>query len=539
MRRILKITGRTLLIIFVILVIVVILIQTRPVKNLITDLIMTNVNGQLQNAELNIQRIEMNYLSSLSLQGVSISQNGENILSLKEFSIHYSLKGILSKRITISGILFDELDLVLQQNAEGKWNVMSILPAADKKVKPEKETKNSNWVIELDDFSLRNSEIKINSSRISEIMLHFAGKYSGAESYINLDKFSFNSQGPDLKLENLDLMARLNENKFILDNMQIRTTENLITLGAEIDLDDPENGYLDLNSDSLNLTEFSGFIQQEDIKMLPEIDLGLTLKNQNANFKMEMNEAGQKLNVKGTVSSVFGSPDYRLKLALEHLDGDHWLADPQYDSDINLNLTVNGKGIEPGKAEIDIRLNVKPSYMGDRKVNAIALTGHKSGSSADFDTNIWGDFGRIDVSGTAEDIFNEVSYHLQGDLKGIDLAELVMNDSLHSDLNLGFEVTGKGSDPEFLTADLKVNGEHSEIMGMDVNTIKADIHYEKGEYIVEYLQVLNPAAKLVLKADGNIKGEQNLDFHLLPDRELTDTGVISLHSCTNNKKSDK
>jgi len=515
MRKFLKITGRTLLIILVILVIVVILIQTRPIKNLITDLIMANVNGRLQNAELSIQRIEMNYLSSLSLQGVSISQDGENILSLKEFRIHYSLKGIMSNRITISKILFDELNLALRQDAEGKWNLMTILPAVDKKEKPKNKPKNSNWEIVLDDFSLRNSEIKINSSRISDIMLHFAGKYSQDESYINLDKFSFNSHEPDLKLENLDFIARLENNKVMLDNMQIRTAENLITLGAEIDLDDLENGYIDINSDSLNLTEFSGFIQQEDIKMLPEIDIELTLKNQIANFNLKMNEADQKLNMKGTVNSVFGSPDYELRLAIEHLDGNHWLADAQYDSDINLNLTMKGKGIELEKAKMDFQLNVKPSYMGDRKVNEITLTGHKSGNSADFDTNIWGDFGKINISGAAKNIFDEVSYHLQGNLEGIDLAELVQNDTLHSDLNLGFEVTGKGRDPELLTADLKINGEHSTIMGMEINTLKADIHYEKGEYVIEDLQVVNPVAKLILNADGNVNGKHDLDFTLI------------------------
>ncbi|MDP8221105.1 MAG: hypothetical protein P9X26_07155, partial [Candidatus Stygibacter frigidus] len=515
MRKVLKITGWILLIILALLIIALIFIQTRPGKNLITDLILENVNGKLQNAELSIQRLDVNYLSSLSLQGVSISHEGENILSLKEFRIHYSLKSIMSNRITISGILFDELNLILRQDAEGEWNLISILPTAAQKVKPQKETKNSNWEIVLDDFSLRNSEIKINSTSISDIMLHFAGKYSEAESYINLDTFSFNSNDPDLKLENLEFMAQLENYKVVLENMQIRTAENLITLRAEIDLDDLDNGFVNINSDSLNLTEFSGFIPLEDIKMLPEINLGLTLKNQNADFNLEMNEAGQRLNVTGTVNSVFGIPDYRLKLALEHLDGDHWLDDPQYDSDINLNLTVNGKGIELEKAEMDFQFNVKPSYMGDHNVNSIVLTGHKSGSSADFDTDIKGDFGKINISGAAADIFDEVSYHLQGSLEGLDLAKLDINDSLYSDLNLEFDVTGEGSDPELLTTDLKINGEHSTLMGMEINTLKADIHYEKGEYIVRDLQVMNPAAKLILKADGNIKGEHNLDFNLL------------------------
>ncbi|MCF7912062.1 MAG: translocation/assembly module TamB [Candidatus Cloacimonetes bacterium] len=514
MRKILKFTGAVLLLILALLLITVILIQTRPVKNLIADRIVANVNSRLVNATLNIERLEIKYLSSVTLKGVSISRDKEIILSLKELGIHYSLRDIRSNKIVISAILLDELNLDLQQNNEGEWNLMTMLPAADKKAKPKKKTQSSDWEIELADFNLRNSEITINSAQISEIMLHFTGKYSGDESLINLDKFSFICKDPDLKLEKLDFKARLKNNKVMLSNMHIKTAENTVNIGALIDLDIIENTFIDLNSESLNLSEFAGLIAQKDIGRLPELDLGFTLENQKASLSIEMEEAGQKFDISAVIEDVFKDPEYTLKLTISHFNGGHWLDNPEYNSDLNLDLTVIGRGFELEEADTEIQLNVRPGFWGDIKFSSVVLDAQKNGSTADFNTSITGEFGRIGLSGRAEEIFNEVSYNLQGDLAGVDLAILLQDETLKSDLNLGFELQGKGFEPEELTADLKITGRPSEIIDIELDMVKADIHYEEENYIIRNLELMTSAILLKLKADGNIKGGHNLDFQL-------------------------
>ncbi len=541
MQKPLKIIRTVILIFFALILLVMIIIQTRPIKNLLRNIVIKKANEMLYKAELSLERIDGNYFTSLTLKGIRIKQNDQDILTVKEISLHYSLSNLLQKKILIRRVLIDDLDLILEQDAENKWNLLTIFPQAKDSPEGKGAKKPNKWKIELQDCTLQNSDFIINAqdteslvpARISDLLLQFKASYTEQEGYIQLDQCNFRSYDPDFEIENIKFIARLQNNLAYLDTLEIKTPQNLFCSSAQLDIESKQIAFIILNINPLKLAEFQAFIPENDIKIMPEIDIRFKLIYQTARLDLKIEQNEQMLDLSATVDSVFSVPDYDVNLEIAHLDGDSWLADEKLDSDINLLLQVKGKGIDPQKAEGNLDLVILFSRLEKRTLDLLEVKANKSENSADFSALGNGNFGRITIDGKLRDIFEKLNYQLNGSLEKLNIAPLLENDSLYSDINLSFHVKGKGTALETLIADVELESGPSTFRDIELDKVVADIHYDREKYIIRNMELNNTLANLKLSGKGNISGNHDLDFNLQfgnlePLKELIIADELSL-----------
>lgn len=521
MQKGLKIFRTVILILAALLVLLLIIIQTRPFKDLLRNIIVKKANETLYEAELSLDRIEGNYFNSITIKGIRLKQKERDVLTLKELSLQYSLRNLLQRKITFQQILLDELNLVLEQDTGKQWNLQTIFPqTVDRK---EEQVKPFNWQIDIEKFTWQNSAASISTqeadsyipSRISNLNISFRASYSEKESYLHLAKLSFYTNEPDFRIENITLSARMLDNLAFLDTLEIRTPQNLICSSAELEINTQEFHELSLNIEPLKLSEFQAFIPETDFKLLPDAKIRFKLNNQRAWLELRMEQDEQKLVLSLAADSVFSIPVYDLDLELAHIDGDNWLADEKLDSDINLQLKVSGKGIKPQQAQGKINLKISPSRLDKRTLDSMQFMANKTGNAADLSTQISGNFGKIIITGNVDNIFDQISFQLKGSLENCNLAPLLMNDSLASDINLSYIVTGKGTDPKTMIADILLDSEPSTIRDIELDKVLADIHYDNENYIIRIMELNNTLANLKLSGKGNLAGDHNLDFELV------------------------
>lgn len=524
MKRAIKILMIFLLVVALILLIVLAFMQSRLFKNILRDFLEEKANEMLSGAELTIGRIEGNFIGSVKILGIKLEQDGSDLILLDEISLHYSLQRIIYKKIIISKILIDNIDIFLAQNADQIWNIQTlVLPEQNEPEAREQASGGIGWRIELQDFILQDSDISIRMwednpmvpAAISDLNIRFEGYYSDSESHFKLKSFSFSSDDPYFELVNISFAAVMRGNDFYLDAMELETCGSKISSDGKINIVTREIEYFNLSMYPLRLREFMAFIPEGLVKTLPDIYLDMELQSQRLQIGVNIEQGGQKFELTARADSIFSEPLYEVDLAISHFDINDWLEIEQPDMDINLNLGLDGRGIDIETAELAITLDLLPSFAGGRTLPYMTLEVGKRGNSAEFYSSIIGEFGNVKLDGRAIDIFDEVSYRLNGTLINIDLAPLALNDSLYTNLNLGFVLEGSGLDTETLTADFRLTSKPSSIMAYELKLFEADLHYDSQDYIIKDISLQSNLIRLKLRGRGNIEDRYNtLDFIL-------------------------
>lgn len=148
---------------------------------------------------------------------------------------------------------------------------------------------------------------------------------------------------------------------------------------------------------------------------------------------------------------------YDVTLNTSKLDLESFASIP---TNLNSKIKISGEGFDPNKMKMDLVLDAGSSSIGDKLLNNLKIKAQaKDGlmiSSIYFSGDSTSALINADVDFTNPD---DPSYELKGSLNEVNLARLVNNASLNSDINLTFDLTGQGFTPDsldlFLVTDIK------------------------------------------------------------------------------------
>ena len=131
--------------------------------------------------------------------------------------------------------------------------------------------------------------------------------------------------------------------------------------------------------------------------------------------------------------------------------------DPGQDSDVTGTFTVDGQGVDPQTARVDLTADLRGSRYGDYRLDAGRLALGLRRGVAEIDAAVdLGPGGAVTVAGTARPFATPLRYDLRGTMRNLDLAAVTGNPDQASDLTGTFAVTGAGIDPATLDATARV-----------------------------------------------------------------------------------
>ncbi len=536
--RTLKILIYALIVLISLVLIASIAIQTRYFKNWLRDKVVDTANQNL-NARLTISQINGNFFTSLKFDNVVLMQKSDTILAAPNLEIQYALLPLIFSEIHINSFHINSVNLRLRQLQDSTWNIANLTKDGTT-TQPQTEQQDSKpfgFVIRLNDFQINDAVIRISAqdslipSRIEAINLAASGLYSHELQRLHLKDFRFNSKRPQFILKEMSFFSERNRERLLLKDFKIRTAQNKLLAQSKYDTGKTPEISGELESEPLHWKEFSAFVPDLRLHANPDIRLTLDSRGDSLQADLKIVEAEQQIRLQLS-SEDFKSffqesdahtPRYTLRLYVSKLNLAHWLGDPAMDYLINGRLKIDGKGIKPEKADVQLTGEFTNCIFYQRPVSDIDLKFNYLKGDLNGKIISRADFGRLNLNTEIRSIQDSAIYNAQLDVKEFDVSAITGDDSLRTDITIHLSVSGQGSDPNNTKGDANLRIAQSSVAGMQIDTLYADLNYHGKQMMLDSLYLNSNVAEVYLTGNINLEGSS----HLKLKSELGDLMVIN------------
>lgn len=273
MKKILKITGLTLLILIILLALAPFIFQSQ-IKNMVRNFINDNLNAKVEFADVSLSFISSFPQANIIVDELKITNfepfKNEVLASVKSFSFDMSIQELFKTSnenpVTINSIIVDEALVTLKTNKFGdaNWDI-----AKQKKSANDITSTSETFILDIKDYAINKSALsyldEVANTKVYVTELNHSGKGTFSETESTLDTKSTANITLDL-----DEVEYLSNNKIGLD--------------ALIDLDLKQNKYtFKENKGYINNLplEFNGYI--ENLENGQNIELNF--ENPGSDFK--------------------------------------------------------------------------------------------------------------------------------------------------------------------------------------------------------------------------------------------------------------
>jgi len=455
--------------------------QTQLFRDHLRSYALTQLDSLLV-ADVYLGDISGNLVTGFSVNGISLSTNGDTLLAAEGLGIRYNLFEIPSKAISVHSLILEHPLVRLVRRRSGVWNFEEILRP---KPPDSAHTAPFNWAVMVSRLELRDARIKIVDSTDSGTA---AALPAGCLDYSNLSLSGVNL-AQSFRMQNREFRAGITRCAFVVDGTPLRVRHfsgeflldttlalvddmRIVTGRSHLTLSTSMRG-IDL-LDGIRLETLAGCSTVVDLRIadLDFAELGCCLPP--VDFL--------KGTIRGSlvVAGPFGALPVR-KLDLEfgesrlQLDGTVFnLHDPD---NLALDVRLTDWQILPGDP-----LALMPSFdLPDfSSVGPVRLNGTYNGTPLDFRTQLTAetDAGTIRTGDVSLRIGGPEVLRYRGtvEIQALDLARLVDDPALASRLNGNITVDGAGVTLERMSATWRATLDSSFFRGLPVTRAETIIN---------------------------------------------------------------
>ena len=491
------------------LLLVALLIQTSFVKKKIAGIAEKQAASFIE-GKLTLGSINGNFFTGIQLNEV-LWMNGKDTLAyLPKISTTYRLLPLLNGQLVIRFASLDRPRFFLKQGADSTWNVQHL-------IKPQpvdtlvSDTSTSNFTIDIARFTINKGYISVQSfdtiipEEIANLNLSLSGFYSVDKQQVNISRFDFVTRQPNLTLKELTLAFNKNESHMEVKDFKLVTARNQLVAQAEYEESGGRSGKASIQSEPVNIEEFSFILPDVTLPAHPQIDFNAQLKGDRVEANLRIADEGQEITLNAISENIYrflidttmNDLQYLVNATLKQVDVAHWTGDSQLNYRINGSMQVDGKGISPETAVLDVKGNFYDLRVSDKQLAKLNLDlGYNKGNVKGLITGN-GNFGSFKVMPDARDIAGEnPKYDVVLITRNLNLAMLTGNDSLASSLNIDAKIKGQGFDPETLSATADIKMMNSTFQTIRMDTLLADIGYRAKNIDIDSLLLATESLRL-------------------------------------------
>ncbi len=503
------------------------LIQTRPVKNKLAGVAAKQAEKVI-NGKLTIGKISGNFFSEFVLEDVLWTYQEDTFVYIHSVAASYRLWPLTRGELQLSTASINAPYVYLQQRDDSTWNFNSLLK--------EQAESSTDTTFASGNFRLYLSKLQIHEGRIQiqaldslipddvkNINLEANGAYSSNEQTLTVSSFAFQSKSPDVDLRELTFAARRTPENISLNNLRFKTAQNALNAEAKYSGDPTTEIVAEMQTEPINIKEFEFLLPQLNLPAHPEIDFKVNSVQNGVKATLLIRDKEQQINLDLTSENLLqfvnGSDKTALKYKIsgnvENINLAHWIGNPELDHTINGNFKIEGNGIDLKTADIKVEGNFKDCLFAQKPVEKIRMKLRMNRGELSGEIDAGGNFGAITVLPEIQDLLERPTYKMQLITKNFNLAPLLGNDSLQSDINLRANLSGDGFDPEKLQARANLELSQSSLSGYNVDSIVGLVNYSRQNIVIDSLWA--KAKSLHLTASGNYNVVGSSDLQLLAD----------------------
>jgi hypothetical protein len=300
-------------------------------------------------------------------------------------------------------------------------------------------------------------------------------------------------------------------NELVIKKFDIAYNNTNLKAKAKLkNLLDADNMYFDLNITDSNLDLADPNKLFKDLELPEYKEFGmikidtLTYQGSPLDFKSNFAIRSDKGSLSGNAIIDLRPKDmiYEIKLLTNKLELSSFTSIP---TDINSEINISGAGFDPQKMKMNVSLNAASTTFGNKYFRNIELNSFAENGLIKTSVNLQSDSTIVDMIANIDFTNNEdPSYEIKGYLKGLNLATILNNDSLSSDINLNIEASGTGFNPDSLDLFLVTDIQNTSIMGYNIDSTRLIMDLRRNDNGKKVINIISDIADLTISGDYQI-----------------------------------
>jgi hypothetical protein len=529
MRKLSIYIGRFIVSVLVLLFLLLLLSQTKPFKSMLLNYLIRQTSGLLVNSELSIESLEGTLYTNAKLHGIHlIHENQDTLVSLDELSVSYKLLPLLKKELVLNHIRFKNPSLTVKIHEDGSWNMTDIIPIREDTT--ESITRQDDAIpllntIILTEFVLESGKISLNNinapitipAEIRELNISGSVHMKGDSIRADFTTFRFRTVNPEFVLKNMSFQFMQKSNLSRNLSLMIQTALSQVQGMTETDTLEPFPLFASLEANPLFLEEFQDFIPEDfPLITLPKISFSLSSIRDKGNLKVKITHDDQLIQANVQTLTLTPEPVYTADLTVKRLNLSTWLKDYPVESDLNLSLKAEGKGLDPKKLRLHMTTEFEQSEINGYKIDPGNLEFKKNLEELSFTLNYLSAFGDVHLTGKLDSLFNIPLYNISGRIKNLDPSKLLPQSFPESDINLSFRAKGRGFTYDDIKTSVRIECYQSHIGEILIDTIDFSFDYENERLLVRSGILSNSLLSLKLSGYADLKGKTDIHVTIKP-----------------------
>jgi len=236
----------------------------------------------------------------------------------------------------------------------------------------------------------------------------------------------------------------------------------------------------------------------------------LTYKGSALDFESRFAMRTDKGNLNGTAKIDLRPKDivYDIKLRSQKLDLSSFTSIP---TDMNANINISGTGFDPQKMKMDVSIDAGSSTIGTKYFDNIYLNTFAENGIIKSSVKVESDLTVMDLIANIDYTNNlDPSYELKGFVKGLNIAKILNNDSLQTNINLNIDASGVGFNPDSLDLFLVTDIQKTNILGYNIDSTRLIMDVRRNDDGKKVINVISDIADLTVSGDYHITSLGNL-----------------------------
>lgn len=511
MQRILKYILYAFTGVIVLVLLLLLFTQTGIFREIVRKKAVKVANEQL-NGEVNLDELEGNFFTHLTLRDLSVQLPGnDTLLAFDQLALSYSLWPLLTNKVHVKSIELDRPRFNLAQKADSTWNFQELFPASDKEKVDSASSKN-RMAFEVGAFKLNKGHANIEMPDsviphyIAQLNIELAGRYSSSELMVEMKHLGFETPPRIVDLTHLQFEVGRQNSVWSVKGFELVTPENQVKIdGNYADLD---SLVANVSTKPVHLEEFSWVIPDFKLGVTPQIKLDGRVKNNNLELELEAGHKDQKVTVKGSVKSFTSAlndslrhtASIDLRMLFQNISPGQWLLLSNLPLNVTGEIQVTGNGLK-GSA---LPLELEGDFSGSRWDTILFRDFGLNGSYLDGDVQLQSylntDSGTFDLQASANLKNKAAPINLELIARNFSADRFLPEWGDSTRLNMKLNANGTGSDFESLRADFDLRMDQSVAARVPIDSVFLDGRLDNGQVTLDTMLFKNQS--LVLKAKG-------------------------------------
>ena len=421
-----------------------------PLRDLLGRTASAWLSRQL-NGTVEIGALRGSLLASLVMRDVVLrDRQGTEVAHLDEVRLGYDLTALLTKRLVVQRVHLVRPRVTLVQDPAGLWNLSRVLSPASPAIAPAPEHTTREGLpiaVVVEDVAIQDGQVALHTAalpgvqHLTGLQAHLQGQVEGHAFRFQVHQLSVHATPAEVELHTAQGTIEGDAATVRLLALRLQTAHTLMTADGTLP-GGTQPASLALQLQPFDMAELGRLLQREDMTGPLRLTLTATGPPEALTVRSQIRAEGGSLDLHGQLDTRATPWRYSSSLELTHVNLATLLRQAPLQSDLNLQLHIQGEGLTPSTLHGAVRLDVHPSHLGTIALHPsqLQLTMHHGRfevQQCDLRTSI----ARFTASGLVDLARSSaLQYDLTADLAG--LRALVGPEALEGTLHLRGQASG-------------------------------------------------------------------------------------------------